>query len=782
MSMFVSAWVNHCISYQTWRQRAACLTAGAMLLATGNLLAQDVGFIGLLKGRHYEQNAPGIVTLAQLNPSEGQAPFLFTAMVQGALPNVLGEGTLELPDHSMVNLYYDPERQILGDDYLSETPLYLDINRPNGDYTLSFVTTNDGPGSVTLSLTGDDYPAAPPVITNFTALQAITNTALPVTIQWSTIPGATSGDYVQLLIRGPGNMQWQSIAFGQPGALCGTNTSATLPPNTLSPGLSYHVELMVARAVDSDLSAAMAVAAYFVQTDFTINTTPLYASFDQACPGNGAWDVARNSVISFRFTQPMNPGFMSVNWSGTGLDPDNFSYSWNDGKRVLMCAYSGNLPAGSDLFWTLNLGGFKDASGHALAGTANGSFRTASGMPLTGDMAKSFLMKTRYYQQQGSTPESLGLFAAEASVEMTGFNRFRQPATVAVSNHVYKLSADDWDPALKLEVSLSSQAQVDTFFPNGSYTFALPQLSGGTNTFSLDLGSVEDYPATPTVTNLKELQNIDSSNDTVIAWITLSGFSTYPAEGSSIIEVYICDDEDGDDMYSFSPGDLSITASGITIPANTLWPGRAYRVELIFSNIKDWNFIDQDHFSAAGFSAITEFAIHTAGTPILPKLNIASQAGGMEVSFEGGEPNRHYVAETSSDLQRWISQFEVTADAFATMMSQQDSDAQYLSSRFYRLRDWTNADGFVQPPVSIQGTVWTDSSHTTPLAGAQVGTSLDGQVTQTDENGRFFLETETIHTGVGLSYSIGINKGRLVRTYGPYEWGHHPRNQIFEMN
>jgi hypothetical protein len=753
------------------------LTAGIVMFATRALLAQDVKFIALLKGQHFEQTAPDLVRLVDMDDNDDNLRLSFTSFVQAMAPDVLDTGTLELPDHSSIDLTYDEEDQALGDEYGCETLFDLDWGRPNGDYTFSFETLNDGLLSVTLSLTNNAYPSGPPMITNFTALQAITNTAEAITLCWASLPGCTSNDYVKVVIEGPYGMLWQTAEFGQPGALNGTNTCVTLPPYTLSTGDSYDVEVMVARAVDIKTFPAMAVAAYYNRTDFEMHVMPrLPAEFDSSIPGMYGASVPVNSAISFRFTQPMNTGFMSVDWSGDGLVPSNFSYSWCDGNRVLMCSYAGDLPLNCDISWTLNLAGFKDALGNMLEGNAEGFFSTtADDDPMNG----CFLFKIRHYRQLTATPVSMEWFDVEASVEIPAYNLIKPPATLAVSNHLYTLEEAEWDPELYLDASYTSQAQADAFFPNSSYTFTFPMLEGGTNTAILDLGSVEDYPAIPTITNLGTLQSINVSNDTVIAWTSLAAFSSFPEEEYNIIEVEICNEEDGEEMYFFEMDDPGITASSLTIPANTLWPGRTYEVNVRFTRIKDLAEVE-GQFRVAGFTTSTELTIQTAGTPIMPAMNIVQTPGGIEISAQGGEPNRRYVMETSIDLQRWVSQFDFWADQMA-VQNYQDPDAHYLPARFYRLRDWLSTDGWVQPPISIQGTVWTDSSRTTPLVGAEVGTDLDGQVTVTDQNGRFFLETESVQDDNELFYTITISTESQSQHFGPHEWGHHPRDQVFDM-
>jgi len=751
------------------------VVVSALVLSAPALLAGDIGMVALLKGQHYEQTGPDLVTLVEKDESGDDIPLMLTAFVQGTAPGVVTNGLLKLPDNSSVDLIYDEYDAALNHEFGCETLLDLDLERPNGDYTFIVPTANDGVYSNTLSLTGNQYPAMPLRVINFTALQTITNVNQEITIQWEAIPGCTSNDFIKVAIEGPFEMEWSTPEFGQPGALTGTNTCVTLPANTLTGWYTYDVEIMVARAVDIKQSPVLAVAAYYVRTELEIHTTPP-AKFDASIPGMYGATVPVSSTISFRFTQPMNTGFMSVSWAGTNLNPNSFTYSWCDNNRVLLCSYSGGLPENSDISWTLNLASFKDALGNSIDGEAQGWFRT---VPDEEDMMNgAFLFKSRGYRQRDTTPEIMG-YEGEVEVELVAFNMVLPPVNLSVSNKVYTLEEEAWEPEYYLEAGYTSKDQLDAFFPNSTYTLTLPLYSGGSTNMTLDLGTEDAYPDAPTITDLAGLQNLNPSNAIVISWITLADFLNVPTEGYSVIEVEICDEESGEELYSFEVGDTNITASAITIPANTLWPGRTYAVEVIFTKLTYLE-VGMDAFAIAGFSSLTEITIQTAGTPILPLPNMQLQAGGVNITYEGGELYRRYVVETSTDLVRWIPQYELRAEE-GSLMSYTDYDAQFLSSRFYRLRDWVSEDGWIEPPVSIQGTVWTDSSRTTPVVGALVGTDLDGQVTTTDNEGRFFLETETFFRGEELPYTITVRSGEGDQDFGSDFWGHHPRNQEFIM-
>jgi hypothetical protein len=337
------------------------------------------------------------------------------------------------------------------------------------------------------------------------------------------------------------------------------------------------------------------------------------------------------------------------------------------------------------------------------------------------------------------------------------------------------LEHDQWDASIQMRAAYASKTDFEQFFPNGDFTFDLSTLDDGPQSVTLSLGATDDYPAAPTITNLPALQTINPATPTTITWTALDGWSPTIDIDSEMIELEF-DNSQGNEIYWVNNGDLS-SNSQYVIPADTLWPGRTYRVNLIFTKIKDLDDASYPDVKAgAGFSSITEFTIQTIGNPDLPKVTLQKNGNIMNLNCTGGEPQRSYVVEASSDLKRWLVLQETWLDGSA--YTYYDNDARYLESRFYRLRDRL-AEEQVQYTRIIQGTVWTDSTHTTPVAGAMVGTSMDTETTLTDNNGRFFLETDT-QDGSG-EYTVGVTSGAIHKDFGPF-LGDQPREQHYQMN
>jgi hypothetical protein len=164
----------------------------------------------------------------------------------------------------------------------------------------------------------------------------------------------------------------------------------------------------------------------------------------------------------------------------------------------------------------------------------------------------------------------------------------------------------------------------------------------------------------------------------------------------------------------------------------------------------------------------------------MPTVTIQPEDGNMVLSVSGGEPQRGYVGEASTDLIRWLPLTGLWLGDASETIQLCDSDAYYLPKRFYRLRDRL-PDENVERRITIQGTIWADSSQRIPAVGAVVGTDLDGQTTVTDGSGRFFLETDTPGAGGWLEYTIIVTTGMTSKEFGPRLWGDQPRQENLGM-
>lgn len=751
-------------------------------------MAADVNFMAVVKGQTFEQSGPSLVTLKEQQSSYDNPPLSFEGFVEGAAFDSLVSGTLQVPGGSTFPL----TRSHMGDsglsnDFTCDSLIDLDATRPNGTYTLNFVTQNDGTKSISLALTGDTYPNVPQV-TNFAALQSITTTAA-TTVTWSPMTGGTSGDFIMCSVwdQETDTTVFETGAPGAPGALDGTAVQAIMPADTLVAGRSYGMEVLFVKVIDTNISYSHAISGYYKAVNLEIKPAiqsgvELGAQFDFSIPQAWQYDVPRDSAVSFHFTKPMMLDRNPIDWkiNGTNIPNTDFTYEWIN-NQVLLCKYNSTFPADAEISWQLNLSGFKDAADFALYASQSGSFHTSSNAPTSPpDVSRCYLRKMREFRQIATTPVSTGMYGAEIEIEMAAYNRVKAASlTVNANGRSGPFVTDDWDPQMWLDAMYASKSDFDQFYANGDFTFGMTTLADGPRSVTLSLGASDDYPEAPTVTNLAALQAITPGAPVTLTWNPPANWNNNGTLGTTIIQAEI-ENSQGDTVAYVDFQNVT-SSSQVVIPADVLWPGRTYQVQLYFTKIKD---VDDTSYPGAiglgGFGSVTGFTIQTSGKPNMPTLALERSGDNMNLNLTGGETQRNYVIEASTDLQRWLPLEQRWLDGSPS--SFYDNDAQFLKQRYYRLRD-AAANESVQRHVTIHGTVWTNSSHTTPVIGAVIGTSLDSRTTTTDSSGRFFLETDTSQQNYdGSPYNITMQAGASFKIFGPSWWGSQPRILTLEQN
>lgn len=800
--------IASCLRHALTIQHSGILSATLCGLLLTPAIAQDVGFVAVLKGQEFYQISEDIASLGEwrtwhetgeiLHEGEhSEPPHVFEVYVVGTAPGAILAGSCSVPGGEVVPL----EDEFLGDVDVSEmgvenaflTALDLDTARPDGSYTVHLQTLNDGPLHIPLALTGSAHPPVPHV-TNFTALQNA-NAGAPITIQWSAM-GGTATDFIQVKVMEAGGMDagtivWESAMPGQPGALDGTATEVTILTGELDSGSDYHAEVLFVKTVDvkqQPVAPALSVAGYYKLTGFRLRTaalpgTALGAEFVRANPPVGWW-VPQNAAVAFHFSHPMNPAYQSITWRNNGTTP--FEYHWTQNDTVLICKPTTNLPGNRDILWTLNLSGFRDAAGSFLSGTKSGFFHTENYVAsIPPDVDFLGLFKTRSFRQTGTAPVPEGRYESVVEMDANAPNRLLSASVTSQENgRVSPLFADPWNgDEYEAPGEYASKTDLDRFYPNGIYQVSLNGLADGMQDVTVNLGEGDQYPDAPVIANLAAIQNVKPDQDITVSWQELPGwtndFETLES-GAGLVEFEIIDSNTGWDVF-WVEADEMVDGVSCVIPAGTLEPGRSYEARVLFMRIADLQFTESGSTAVAAFESQTVFTIQTGGQPELPELTLQRIDTFARINATGGIPNISYVLETSGDLSRWTLLNVYWSPEQGSTYQFDDTDARYLKSRFYRVGEYLPGNP-TQPPISIQGTVWTDSSHTTPVAGATVGTSLDSRTTTTDAQGRFFLITDTPSMGGSASYTIHITSGAVQRSFGPWSWGDQPRDQIFDMN
>lgn len=272
------------------------LPANTAIAWTLNPVGQPVGFKDLA-GNAFPSNTGSFVTGASASPAGADVkrillgkgrlytqsgatavgPGLVVASVDGQFRslNAVTNGTFTLPDARSNPIEFNSDHSGLETDVPYGNQSDLDLFYPNGDYVVALDAIRDGSHSVTVSVTGDQYPNAP-TISNLAAAQTI-NPAAPFTISWQQFAGGTASDFILLDIESEyGNAVFRTPDVIEAGALGGTATDVTLPVGTFGAGRVYHATLTFLRVSDSDsvsYPGTTVFAGYYAQTQFTIATT-----------------------------------------------------------------------------------------------------------------------------------------------------------------------------------------------------------------------------------------------------------------------------------------------------------------------------------------------------------------------------------------------------------------------------------------------------------------------------------------------------------------------------
>lgn len=154
----------------------------------------------------------------------------------------------------------------------------LDTAYGAGTYTLTYTGEIDGSTSVVVSLSEDDFPPAPPLVSNLVAAQSI-DPSNNFTLNFAAWTSAETNDYVELTILDSSS----NLVFATPPffaiypqtPLSATNTSIVISNGTLTAGKNYtatleFIEITTNNSVDYTYPTIW--GGFFSQTSFTLQT------------------------------------------------------------------------------------------------------------------------------------------------------------------------------------------------------------------------------------------------------------------------------------------------------------------------------------------------------------------------------------------------------------------------------------------------------------------------------------------------------------------------------
>ena len=677
--------------------------------------ADDANFIAVVKTQSFAQFNAIVPALIDDDDDDGREPISFEVFVQGTSTGAINSGSFSGPGSvASGSLGQDGQRWFF-EQFFDKKP-QLDAAFPSsGDYVVSLEGENDGSQSVTLSFAADDYPNIP-FITNFEALQAL-DASVAITLEWNPFQGGTVDDHISFYINrensSEGGTVYEAPNPGQPGALDGTSTSLTLPPGTLEPGSDYTVQIGFYRIGTPDTSYVDAVPAFGKRTRFPIETVAVTdeqePSLRESSPSHDTNDVTDNSVIMFRFDEPMNQDVdfsQAINW--TGVDPAKFSYSWSSSGKRLFCDYADSLPLATTIGWTLNpVAGssgppatrLEDVTGNPLRNAPrSGEFSTAStSSAAQPDVDWYYLIKARYFNQDSSSTIAGEDYNVHVGFGLNGLNTaFPVELTVPGASSSVEMDGRGGGSGQDESASYVEKSDLDDFLANGSYTFGFDSFNDTPREVTLEL-TPESYPDPPFIQDYAALQEIDSTNDLTISWNALSS----PGSDDYIV-VFVSNSEDREVFFTpllGQSGDvisepLPAIATSVVIPAGILPPGRSLQLNVAFVSVSDKDTVSYPGATgSAGFATITSMGIETGGDAIAPGMDMLLMTGSGQMQFRvSGEAGITYTVESSDDLINWTTESSQSADSeggsgltgYFSYTAQGNSDAPY---RFYRARE-----------------------------------------------------------------------------------------------
>ncbi|MFO1459023.1 MAG: Ig-like domain-containing protein [Verrucomicrobiota bacterium] len=387
-------------------------------------------------------------------------------------------------------------------------------------------------------------------------------------------------------------------------------------------------------------------------------------------PTDGDESVPTNATVTFRFTQPMKkialPGGVTpaVRWSGTGLDPVKFQYTWSADARSLAVVYSGGFPLKTLVGWELNPAGattvLESQAGKPLPlATYSGSFRTAAsgpcaaGDPFAGWGNYGINKRANFVQTSNADPVESGedgafVFSVVVASPPLGTpvtsGSFARPNGTSAALAQFGL--------LSFHETAASEAELDVLDPAGTYTLRFTQTGVPEWVIPMAL-KVSDTPPVPKIVNYVEAQAVDPARDFTLRWTPF----TNGGEGD-LISVILTSDQ-GDVVFQAPevciPIALKPSDTSVVIPTGTLSANRTYRAELLFgkSFYSSTNTVPK-MFGYAYRLRATSFTVVTRGgtTPADPAVlsNVRVLPNG-KVAFDlRGSPGTTYSVQKEDRL------------------------------------------------------------------------------------------------------------------------------------
>jgi len=209
---------------------------------------------------------------------------------------------------------------------------------------------------------------------------------------------------------------------------------------------------------------------------------------------------------------------------------------------------------------------------------------------------------------------------------------------------------------LSFEDPFITQADMNLAYPPGEYTLSMTTQNDGTLSPRLTLLE-GDFPNTPRVLNLRELQAIDPHQPVLIQW--------FPMQSTNIEAVVELDFFDESGAIIYDPGVRHPASSSFTVPAGIFQPSSNYTGRLAFHAVASSD--KQSYPGAIGaviYSRETRFPLK-----VMPKsdgrlrlLSPAYNEGTFSMGISGVS-GRRYQVQSSGQTFNWVERLITNAPA-----------------------------------------------------------------------------------------------------------------------
>lgn len=424
-------------------------------------------------------------------------------------------------------------------------------------------------------------------------------------------------------------------------------------------------------------------------------------------PQDGANNVPVNSTLVFTFNQPMDTTTLAILPPNIGFNgslafssnvPGTPQASWNNDSTVLTISFTSNLPGGAQISWTINpdnnISGLVLSSENAdIVPKTTGLFTTEAGSTCDPDgipdtYGSISLFKSATYQQTSTATPTLKndeLPAFYAGVRSPQANSVTSATLTGPGSTDIPLTG--FSGTFFASDQKTTQTELDTSYPAGTYSFSLNRSTGGPTELSMQMPSSTSYPNIPQVTNYQLAQSIDPTKDFTLSFNGLQS----PAAN----DVILLDIADSQGTTILSAPDLCIplplanTANSFVIPANTLSAGKTYTLRLSYG--KTFYVSTTNPTDFASFGALqrqTVLTITTTGGVVVPQPQISSssfQGGFFAVTIGNLTPGTDYRLQysTTLDANSWTDLDTINS---TTPMPYFDTASnESTGQRFYRI-------------------------------------------------------------------------------------------------